>query len=136
MKNNILKTGAASALALALICGQSLLGQETVQTTQTTTSAGTISEFDPHTIVVKTEDASAPIRYSYTKSTTYVDESGNPVSMETVRSGLPVTVYYDKVGDDMVASKVVVRKTVTTSDEAPPVTVKKSTTTTTTTTDR
>jgi hypothetical protein len=59
---------------------------------------------------------------------------GNPVSMETVKSGLPVTVYYSKDGDDLVANKVVVRKTVT---EAPaPVTIEKTTTTTTTTSDK
>jgi len=55
-----------------------------------------------------------------------VDENGNPVSVETVRSGVPVTVYYDRDGDRMVATRVVVRNT------EPSATVIKKTTTTTT----
>ena len=47
-------------------------------------------------------------------TTTYVDEAGNPVKVETVKSGAPVTVFYSKSGDKMVATKVVVRKTTVT----------------------
>ncbi len=117
--------------------GQTLLGQASVQTissdqgsvqTTTVTSAGTISEFGPETIVVKGENADEPVHYSYTKSTIYVDEDGNPVSMDTVKSGLPVTIYYVKDGDNLVASKVVVRK----SAIEPATQVQQSTTTTTT----
>ena len=88
--------------------------KETVKettTTTTTTTSGTVSQFGPGTIVVKTTTSSDPITYAYTKTTTYVDENGKPVSIETVKSGLPVTVYYDKSGNKMVATKVVVRKT-------------------------
>ena len=141
MKHTIPNITATVLLAFASIGSHVTLGQDTIQTTTTgpdvavqattTTSAGTISEFDPQTIVVRSDDAPAPVRYTYTKSTTYVDENGNPVSMETVRSGLPVTVYYVKQGDDLVASKVVVRKIVT---EPPPTNVEESKTTTTTTT--
>jgi hypothetical protein len=67
------------------------------------------------------------MNYSYTKSTTYVDETGAPVSIETVKSGLPVKVYYTREGDRMIANKVVVRKTTTR-------TIKPSTEETTTTT--
>ena len=106
--------------------------QTTVQTqTTTTNSAGTISEFGPETIVIRSETAPEPIRYSYTKQTTYVDETGAPVTLETVKSGLPVTVYYSKVGDRMVANRVVVRKTTTVTPTAP--VIEKKTTTTTTT---
>ena len=92
-------------------------------------TVGTISEFSPDTIIVRSATAPEPIRYSYSKTTTYVDEAGNPVSIETVKSGLPVTVYYAKEGDRMIARKVVVRKTV----PAAPTVVEKKTTTTTTT---
>jgi hypothetical protein len=61
------------------------------------------------------ETSSSPMSYSYTKSTTYVDETGAPVSMETVKSGLPVTIYYTREGNRMVADKVVVQKTTTTT---------------------
>jgi len=98
----------------------------------TTTSAGTVSEFGPDTIMVRSTNSPDPIRYSYSKTTTYVDENGNPVSVETVKSGLPVTVHYTKVGDTMVASKIIVRKTSATP--VPVIEEKRTTTTTTTTT--
>jgi hypothetical protein len=75
-------------------------------TTTTTTTSGTVSEFGPGTIVVRSTTSTEPIRYSYTKTTTYVDETGRPVAVDTVRAGVPVTVYTDKSGK--VATKVVV----------------------------
>jgi hypothetical protein len=141
MKHIFITVTAASALVIAFNGGgQTLLGQASVQTittdpaiVQTTTSsAGTISEFSPDTIVVKTENATSPVHYTYSKSTTYVDEAGNPVSVETVKSGLPVTVYYVKDGDNLVVSKVIVRKSVIT----PASTVQQTKTTTTTTSDK
>jgi hypothetical protein len=83
--------------------------KETTTTTTTTSTSGTISEFGPGTIVVKSTTSSAPVRYTYTKTTTYVDEMGKPVSIETVKTGVPVTVYPDSSGK--VATKVVVTKT-------------------------
>jgi len=88
-------------------------------TTTTTTSAGTVSQFSPDTIVVKTTTSADPVSYSYSKTTTYVDENGNAVSSETVKSGAPVTVYYTQDGDKMIATKIVVRKTTTTTTPAP-----------------
>ena len=139
MKYTLFNLTAASVLAFALTgAGHTILAQASVQTVTTgqqvvqstaTTSAGTISEFSPQTIVVKSENSVEPVRYTYSKSTTYVDESGNPVSIETVKSGLPVTVYYVKDGDNLVASKVVVKRTVV----APATQIQNSTTTTTTT---
>jgi hypothetical protein len=96
-------------------------GSTTTTTTSTsaTTSDGTVSQFGPDTIVVRTTTSAAPISYSYSKTTTYVDENGNTVSSETVKSGAPVTVYYTQDGDKMVATKVVMRKTTTTSSSTP-----------------
>lgn len=127
---NLAKYGAVLALA-AFTCGHA--SAQAVSTTTTTTSAGTISDFSGDSIVIRTESAPEPIRYTYTKQTTYVDEAGAPVSMELVKSGLPVTVYYVKDGERMVASKVIVRKRTTTTktDETPAVIEKKTTTTTT-----
>jgi hypothetical protein len=99
-------------MGLMLSTANVILAQTAVkETTTTVTSAGTISEFGPETIMIRTETSPEPVRYSYSKTTTYVDETGAPVSIETVKSGLPVTVYYVKVGDKMMASKVIVRKT-------------------------
>src|ERR1019366_5289461 len=114
MKRIIRNIGSTAFLGMVLIATQAVLvaqdDTKTTSTTTTTTSAGTISQFSPKTIVIKTETSPDPVSYSYTKTTTYVDETGAPVSIKTVKSGLPVTVYYVKDGDKMVASKVVVRK--------------------------
>jgi hypothetical protein len=124
------KSRLALGLAVMLACGSISMGQA-VSTTTTTTSAGTISEFSPDTIVMRSETSSEPLRYSYSKSTTYVDEAGAPVSIETVKSGLPVTVHYVKEGDRLIANRVIVRKHVT-ATETPAVVEKRTTTTTTT----
>jgi hypothetical protein len=131
---------AITLLGLSLGATMPSAAQTVVQTQTTTNSAGTISEFGPETIVIRSETAPEPLRYSYTKSTTYVDETGAPVTIETVKSGLPVTVYYSEVGDRRVASRVVVRRStvapapvVPVAPVAPAVIEKKTTTTTTTT---
>ncbi|OGQ97692.1 MAG: hypothetical protein A2521_01955 [Deltaproteobacteria bacterium RIFOXYD12_FULL_57_12] len=131
-----MKTMKPLVFALAVLimpCG--LYAQQekvTVNTTTTTETAGTISEVRPDTIVVRSETSSSPMSYTYTKSTTYVDQNGTPVSIETVKSGLPVTVYYTREGDRMIANKVVVQKTTTTT-EKPGIEQKRTSTTTTTT---
>jgi len=102
---------------------------DAVTTTETTTSAGTISDFEPDTIVIRGDRSTEPLRYSYSKTTTFVDENGTPVSREVVKSGVPVTVYYAREGDRLIASKVVVRRTTTTEPER---VIEKKTTTTTT----
>ncbi len=125
----------AVLLGLMLTTANVTFAQTAVNETTTTTTAGTISEFGPETIIVRTETSPEPMRYSYSKTTTYVDETGAPVSVETVKSGLPVTVYYTKDGDRMVATKVIVRKAVLKPiAEGPVVETKKVTTTTKTTT--
>lgn len=121
-----------SSLALATLLTTTALAQTVVKEVSTTNSVGTISEFSPETIVIRSETSPEPMRYSYTKTTTYVDEAGAPVTMETVKSGLPVTVYYTKVGDRLVANRVVVRKTTVVTPTAPAIIEKKTTTTTTT----
>lgn len=100
-------------LAKPLILGAAILASafaSAQSVTTSTTTAGTISEFSPDTIIVRSETSPAPVRYHYSKTTTYVDEAGNPVSIETVKSGLPVTVYYSGDGDERIASRVVVRR--------------------------
>jgi hypothetical protein len=94
-------------------------GEAVVGATTTTTTAGTISEFSPDTIIVRSETSPEPIRYSYTKTTTYVDDTGAPVSLETVRSGLPVTVHYVREGDRVIANRVIVHRKKTVTTDAP-----------------
>jgi len=113
-------------------CG--VFAQQDKMTVTTTESAGTISEVNPDTLVIRSETSTTPAHYTYTKKTIYVDERGMPVSMETVKSGLPVTVYYTSEGNRMIADKVVVRETTTTTTQNP-LTQEKQTSTTTTTTE-
>lgn len=113
MKNNFLKSIQAALFSSAVLFSTQSFAQVAETTTSTTYSAGTISEFAPDRIVIKSETSPEPLAYTYSKSTTYVDETGSPVSLELVKSGLPATVYYTTVGDDRVATKVVVKRSVT-----------------------
>lgn len=120
MIKNFIRTCGLTFLSVLLFAPQVLAQgaveektEKTTTTTTTTTTTGTVSQFGPDTIVVKTTTSPDPVTYSSTKTTTYVDESGKPVAVETVKSGVPVTVYYSKDGDKMVATKVVVKKTTT-----------------------
>lgn len=103
-----------------------------VSATQTTTTTGVITDFGPERLSVRTQTSADPLRYSFSKTITYVDELGNPVSMETVRSGLPVTVHYMRQNGEMVASRVVVK---TSTAPAVPVVEEKTTTKRTTVTE-
>ena len=128
MKKIIRNSIGAVLLTGTLLTTNIGLAQDPVVTTGPITSVGTISAFSPNAILLKTETGTEPVSYSYSKTTTYVDESGNPVSMTTIKSGLPVTVYYTRSGDTMTASKVIVRKAVVV-----PAAVEEQKTTTTTT---
>lgn len=94
----------------SLIPTSDALSQSIEATTTTTTSEGTVSEFGPQGIIIKTAAGTQPVRYISSETTNYVDENGTPVSIEMVKSGLPVTVYYTKVGDTLIASKIMVRR--------------------------
>lgn len=104
------------------------LAQTTSETVTTTAPVvGTISTFDPTTgALIVTGKESSPVTYTYRSGTTIVDEAGNPVAVDIVKSGVPVSVYYTRDGDNMVVSKMVVQRT-------SPV-IEQTTTTTTTTT--
>ncbi len=111
-----------------LLCAASFALAQTVSETVTTTApvAGTISTFDPATgALIVTSTNASPTTYVYKTGTTIVDEAGNPVAVDVVRSGVPVSVYYTKLGDKMVVSKMIVQR-------ASPV-IEQTTTTTTTT---
>ena len=130
MKKTIFHSLCGVAIAAAL--STTAFGQTVVKEVTTTNAAGTITEFSPQQIVIRSETAPEPIRYISRTTTTYVDDTGAPVALETVKSGLPVTVYYTSEGGQMVASRVVVRRTAAVVPTAP--VIEKKTTTTTTTT--
>ena len=65
-------------LALGILAGFSpILSAETV--VATTETAGTVSEFSPDALVIRTETDPAPVRYVVGREVTYVDDAGVPV---------------------------------------------------------
>lgn len=74
-------------------------------------SAGTITEVSPGILVIEQPGASnTAVRYVNNKTTNYVNENGEPVAPESVTAGTPVKIFYTKVGDTLVASKVEVHR--------------------------
>lgn len=116
----VVRTAAAPAAAV------------TTTVAEPVTATGVINAYSPDGLVVRTEASAEPLRYSFSKSTTYVDEAGNPVSVETVRSGLPVTVQYIRDGDTLFAKKVIVRRAAVVPVPAPAPVIERTTRTTTT----
>ena len=123
MKINTLRTLCGLAILGVALYAPSVLAQTveeesttTTTTTKTTNNSGTITQFGTDSFMIKTPSGSAPVTYQYTETTTYVDEAGNPVAMETVKTGVPVIVHFSESGGKMVATKVVVKKVTT----APP----------------
>ncbi|MGC3992493.1 MAG: hypothetical protein QM796_22890 [Chthoniobacteraceae bacterium] len=128
--------------------------QETTVTSRPVVTVGTVSTFGDGAMVIRTHEDAPPIRYTFSKTTRYVDADGNTISASYVKTGVPISVEYTRVGDQLIASKVIVKRvvhhhedsdaevehqaTVTDTDTetapapAPPVVTKKTTTTTTT----
>ena len=105
-----------SAAVAVLLAGGSppVLAGDVVEretTEKTTTYSGTVSQVDPSssTIMLRSESATAPQRYTYTKKTTFTDENGNTVTQTEIQNR-PVTVYYTKEGDALIATRVVVTR--------------------------
>ena len=90
---------------------------------------GTIGEFGSNRIILNPAGSTESVHYAYGETTTYVDEDGHPLAVTTVKSGQPVTIYYTRSGDTLVATKVIVRKELI----APNSVIERKTTTTTTT---
>jgi hypothetical protein len=104
------------ALLGVALCAPSALAQQvqekktTTTTTTTTSSSGTVSQLGPSSIVIKATPMSSPLTYEFNELTTYFDEVGNPVDLDVVKSGVPVTIYYSRQGDKMIANKVIVKQ--------------------------
>src|SRR4051812_22676792 len=134
MKTNLRKLGAA-LLAMGFCLAATAAFAQT--TTTVTTSKGAFTEYVPksETVVIRTETSSAPLRYTVTKQTTIVDETGAPVTVERIAPGSQLAIDYSGTGERLVASRIVVHKptTVTAPVTTAPVVTEKQTTTTTTT---
>ena len=136
MTTNMRKIGATLIAVGLCILSTTALAQTT--TTTVTTTRGAFTEYVPgsETMVVRTEANPTPLRYTVTKQTTIVDESGAPVAIERISPGSQLSVQYTGTGDQLVASRIIVQRSaavtgpVTTTTA--PVTQQKTTTTTTT----
>ncbi|MGA7882613.1 MAG: hypothetical protein WCD63_17250 [Terrimicrobiaceae bacterium] len=77
-------------------------------------SVGTLSGLGPDTIVVRSMASGELVRYFSSQTTVYVDEAGAPlISIDSLKAGVPVTVQYIKIVDQLVASRVSVGKSST-----------------------
>ncbi|WP_395744807.1 hypothetical protein [Prosthecobacter sp.] len=86
------------------------------------TSDGTLVEVSPGVLVIQMPGASTtPARYVNNTTTNYVDQNGKPVPPASVKAGAPVRVFYTKVGDTLIASKVEVLGAGPTGLPKPPV---------------
>jgi hypothetical protein len=133
MKTNILRSGAALLVVGLCIWSTEAFGQTT---TTVTTTKGAFTEYVPgsQTMVVRTEAAPAPLRYTITKQTTIVDESGAPVPIERISPGSQLSIQYAGTGDQLVASRIIVQRPATVIapvTTAPAVSEQQTTTTTT-----
>ncbi len=72
--------------------------------------AGTVSQFGDGVIALSTAPSAPPIQYHLSKTTQWVDATGNLVTRETLKAGTPVTLYYTTSADGLLISKVVVRQ--------------------------
>jgi hypothetical protein len=84
--------------------------------------AGTITEVSPGILVIEQPGASdTPVRFVNNTTTNYVNEAGQPVAPESVKAGTPVRIFYTKVGDTLVASRVEVHQGNKSVLPAPPI---------------
>ena len=135
--NTKMTTLGAVLLAVACLWSSQALAQTT---TTVTTTNGAFTEYVPgsETMVVRSEADTSPLRYSVTKQTTIVDETGAPVAIDRISPGSQLSIQYTGSGDRLVASRVVVRPatTATTAVTSVPGAVTGQQTNTTTTTTR
>ncbi|HYB99382.1 MAG TPA: hypothetical protein VEC57_09675 [Candidatus Limnocylindrales bacterium] len=107
-------------VGLALTAGVAN-AQTIVTTSPGATYTGVVSEINPtaNTIILKSESAPAPVTYTYTPQTVFVDATGNTVSYEAIRN-VPVTVEYAEQGGRTVVTRVVATRPAGAAVVAPP----------------
>ena len=132
MNTKMTKLGAA-LLAVGCFWSSQAFAQAT---TTVTTTNGAFTEYVPgsETMVVRSEAGTSPLRYSVTKQTTIVDETGAPVAIDRISPGSQLSIQYTGSGDQLVASRVVVRRAPTSTVTSVPAVTGQQTNTTTTTT--
>ena len=136
MKDNTLGKIFAVSAAGVIVVSAALAQTTTTVTTDAgavttglTTRTGSFVTYTPgdEYFTFRSTPAAEPVRYYYTKETTFVDPTGQTVEVSNIRPDLPATVYYVSEGNRMIVRKVVISK------PASAIIEKKETTTTTTT---
>ena len=132
MNTKMTKLGAA-LLAVGCFWSSQAFAQAT---TTVTTTNGAFTEYVPgsETMVVRSEAGTSPLRYSVTKQTTIIDETGAPVAIDRISPGSQLSIQYTGSGDQLVASRVVVRRAATSTVTSVPAVTGQQTNTTATTT--
>lgn len=69
---------------------------------------GTIFKVSGEQVVVTASVSRKPLRFMHGEGTVYVDEKGDPLTLEKVRSGYSVTVFYSQTEDHPIANRVIV----------------------------
>jgi hypothetical protein len=118
----------AALLTSGLTQAQTTLSNGTGTVISTSSTAGQVTLMGPDSLEIRTESSSAPLRYSSSATTSFVDQSGAPVAREVVASGLPVTVEYTREGERLIANRVVVHRQTTTTTSTTPAVIEKTTT--------
>jgi hypothetical protein len=122
------------AALLAVGCFWSSQALAQTATTVTTTN-GAFTEYVPgsQTMVVRSEAGTNPLRYSVSKQTTIVDEAGAPIAIDRISPGSQLSIQYTGSGNQLVASRVVVRRPAESTVTSVPGVAEQQTNTTTTT---
>ena len=68
----LIRTSIGTVLLTGILTTASLQAQTAVISTNPVASMGSITEFQPEVMIIKTDNGTSPVHYSYNKTTTYV----------------------------------------------------------------
>jgi hypothetical protein len=84
-----------------------------VSTQDSTSKHGVVVSLGKNELAMVSDSGSDAVRYSFTETTQYVDDMGDPISIQTVQPGVPVTIHFAQEGEELVARRVIVRRSET-----------------------
>jgi hypothetical protein len=113
MKAKQILTIGVAAILLGVANVEVAQAQPPVVPTTTVQSIGTVSAFSSSSIAIRSEPSERPIRYSASSTTTFMDENGAPVPLVMLKAGVPVMVDYVRLGDRLIARRVIVLRSLT-----------------------
>jgi hypothetical protein len=87
-----------------------------------TSISGVVSDVGREGFIMRAAGSVVPFRYLYTPTTVFLDERGPALSVDFVKVGSNVLVYYTKVDDILAVSRIIIRRAVPVApvlDQAP-----------------